>query len=180
MGQRQNALLAASDFVLAVDRIVQSVSGSHVGTVGELNVFPGAPNVIPGEVVLTVELRDLETAKIDHLWALLEPEVDRCARQYRTTSIVRPIHTVQGTPTDPRIQKVLCDAAEGLTLTNRIMPSGAGHDAQNLARVAPTGMLFVPSVGGVSHSGAEYTRPEDAENGANVLLSSFVLLDSDL
>ena len=123
---------------------------------------------------------NLEAAKIDHLWTLLEPELDRCARQYRTTSIVRPIHTVQGTPTNPRIQKILCDAAESLTLTNRIMPSGAGHDAQNLARVAPTGMLFVPSVGGVSHSGAEYTRPEDAEHGANVLLSSFVLFDAEM
>jgi N-carbamoyl-L-amino-acid hydrolase len=180
MDQRHNALLAASDFVLAVDRIVVSVPGAHVGTVGELRVYPGAANVIPGRVQLTVELRDLEMVKIDSLWALLEPELERCANTYRTTTSTEIEHAVPGTPTDPRIQQILSDAADVLSLTHLTMPSGAGHDAQNLARVTPTGMIFVPSVGGLSHSGAEYTRPEDAENGANLLLASFVRMDREI
>lgn len=177
MNRRQNALLAASEFVLAVDSIVKSVSGSQVGTVGELTVSPGAPNVIPGLVQLTVELRDLEAAKIESIWSMLKPELERCSTSHGTKVSTEQTHSVAGTPTDPTIQKLLSDAAAGLSLSYLTMPSGAGHDAQNIAKITPTGLIFVPSVGGVSHSGAEYTRPEDAENGANVLLSSFMLLD---
>ena len=72
---------------------------------------------------------------------------------------------------------MIADAVQGLGLSSQVMPSGAGHDAQDLARICPMGMIFVPSVKGISHSPLEFTRPEDVANGANVLLQSILRLD---
>jgi N-carbamoyl-L-amino-acid hydrolase len=80
-------------------------------------------------------------------------------------------------PTDPRLRVCIARAAENLGLSKLFLPSGAGHDAQNIARLAPIGMIFIPSVGGISHSPKEYSRPEDVERGANVLLQTILGLD---
>ncbi|MCH8981112.1 M20/M25/M40 family metallo-hydrolase, partial [candidate division KSB1 bacterium] len=80
-------------------------------------------------------------------------------------------------PTDERMRKIIAEAAEDLGLSYQFMPSGAGHDAQDIARIAPTGMIFVPSVGGISHSPNEFTRPQDMANGANVLLQAILKID---
>jgi beta-ureidopropionase / N-carbamoyl-L-amino-acid hydrolase len=81
-------------------------------------------------------------------------------------------------PTDERVRKIISEAAQELGLTSKLMPSGAGHDAQDIARIAPIGMIFVPSVGGISHSPKEFTRTEDMANGAAVLLHSILKIDS--
>jgi N-carbamoyl-L-amino-acid hydrolase len=177
MDQRRNALLAASEFVLAVDRIVRSVEGNQVGTVGELTVRPGAPNVIPGEVRLTVELRDLEMDKLRSIWEMLQLELDAYASKYGVEAESTIVHTVAGVGTDRGVQKLIAASAAQLGLSHCLMPSGAGHDAQNLARITPTGMIFVPSVGGISHSPEEYTKAEAAANGVEVLLSTLMRLD---
>jgi N-carbamoyl-L-amino-acid hydrolase len=177
MDQRRNALLGSCEFVLAVDEIIRSVEGTQVGTVGELTVHPGAPNVIPGKVHLTVELRDLETNKIDTLWEMLEAGLQDCSAKYRVSVDTAITHSIEGVATHPDIQSCIVTAATDLGLSYCRMPSGAGHDAQNLARIAPTGMIFVPSVGGVSHSAAEFTNPEDVKNGTQVLLNSVLHLD---
>ena len=80
-------------------------------------------------------------------------------------------------PTDPRIRSLIDQSAKDLGLTTRQMPSGAGHDAQDMARLAPVGMIFIPSIGGISHSPKEFSKPSDIENGANVLLQSLLKLD---
>lgn len=177
MDQRQNAMLTAAELVLAVDRIVRSVPGRQVGTVGRLNVKPGAPNVVPGEVNLTVELRDLSMEKIESLWKRIHDEAVRIARKYNTTLTYELQHTNIAALSDPKVRQVIADAASGLGLTTQLMPSGAGHDAQDLATICPMGMIFVPSVKGVSHSPLEFTRPEDVENGANTLLQTVLRLD---
>ncbi len=177
MDDRRNALLAACDFVLTVDRVVRSVPGDQVGTVGDLKVRPCAPNVIPGDVRFTVELRDMEMAKIDSLWSKLEPELSACATRYATEASSDLVHSVDGVGTDPLVEDAIVEAAASLGLSSMQMPSGAGHDAQNVAKVAPCGMIFVPSVDGVSHSASELTRPEDCNHGADVLLRTLLLLD---
>jgi N-carbamoyl-L-amino-acid hydrolase len=76
------------------------------------------------------------------------------------------------------VQKTIDSAAKGLGLTTKFLPSGAGHDAQYMAQIAPTGMIFCPSVGGISHSPKEFTKPQDVVNGANVLLQTILALDA--
>jgi N-carbamoyl-L-amino-acid hydrolase len=178
MNMRQDALLAASHLIIAVNRVVTSVEGSQVGTVGRIRAEPGAPNVIPGKAILSLELRDLEEEKIVRLYKKIREEARAIEKKTGTRITFSPIEaTAVPAPTDPRIQKYIMEAAHGLGLTSLLMPSGAGHDAQNLARIAPTGMIFVPSVGGISHSPKEYTRPEDMENGVNVLLHTILKID---
>ncbi|MGH7567970.1 MAG: Zn-dependent hydrolase [Gemmatimonadales bacterium] len=177
MDQRRNALLAAAELVLAVDRIVRADPGRQVGTVGRLAVKPGAPNVIPGEVALTVELRDLDMRKIDALWERILAEGRAVAARHGVALTFERQHANVAALTDPGMRAVIADAARGLGLATRSMPSGAGHDAQNLARICPMGMIFVPSVEGISHSPRESTRPGDVEQGANVLLQTILRLD---
>ncbi len=177
MDQRQNALLAASELTLAVDRIVRSIPGRQVGTVGRLIVKPGAPNVIPGEVDLTVELRDLSMQKIESMWEQIHRELQTITAKYGTTFTFDQQHSNVAALSDPKVRDVIADAVRGLGLTSQVMPSGAGHDAQDLARVGPMGMIFVTSVKGISHAPTEYTRPQDVENGANVLLQAVLRLD---
>ncbi|HEX9167040.1 MAG TPA: Zn-dependent hydrolase [Gemmatimonadales bacterium] len=177
MAERKNALLAASELVLALDRIVKSHPGRQVGTVGQLAVKPGASNVIPGEVTLSIELRDLDMARLDGLWEEVRAEGDRIMARQGTTWSFTPRPRNEVAMSDPRMREVVSASAKQLGLTAKAMPSGAGHDAQNLARIGPMGMIFVPSVGGISHSPREFTSPEDVTNGVNVLLQSVLRLD---
>jgi beta-ureidopropionase / N-carbamoyl-L-amino-acid hydrolase len=177
MADRKNALIAASELVLAVDRIVKSHPGRQVGTVGRLQVKPGASNVIPGEVSLTIELRDLSAEKLSRVWTEIQAEGDHIMTRCGTTWQAPWLAPSEADYSDPRVRSTIAEAARTLSLTSQMMPSGAGHDAQSLSRIGPMGMIFVPSVGGISHSPKEYTRPEDVTNGVNVLLQTMLRLD---
>ena len=178
MNKRRDAMLAAARLTVAVNRIVTEVPGRQVGTVGRIRAEPGAPNVIPGKVVMSLELRDLSAGKIDLLFNRIREEAERIAEQTGTKIRFTPIDvTAVPALTDERMRRIIADAAEALGLSYKLMPSGAGHDAQDMARIAPTGMIFVPSDGGISHSPEEFTRPEDMANGANVLLRTILGID---
>ncbi|MCS7082742.1 MAG: Zn-dependent hydrolase [Bacteroidetes bacterium] len=178
MRERRDALVAAAEFVLAVHRLMLQTPGRQVGTVGRLEVEPGARNVIPARVRMSLEIRDLEMAKIDSLFVVLQAEAEAIARRTGTRFFFRPAPTVSvAVPTHPELRLRIREAAERLGLSYRFMPSGAGHDAQNMAQLAPMGMIFIPSVGGISHAPQEYSRPEDVARGANVLLQTILLLD---
>jgi beta-ureidopropionase / N-carbamoyl-L-amino-acid hydrolase len=177
MNSRQDALLAAAKFIEAVNRIVTSVPGRQVGTVGRIQALPGAPNVIPGKVVLSLELRDLDAVKILTLYQQIRAEADQIAKTNKVTFDFKEINTNIPAPTDPVIRRLIDQSAKELGLSTKVMPSGAGHDAQDMARLGPVGMIFIPSVGGISHSPKEFSRPKDIENGANVLLGTLTKLD---
>jgi N-carbamoyl-L-amino-acid hydrolase len=177
MNNRQDALLAAAKFIEAVNRIVTSAPGRQVGTVGRINAFPGAPNVIPGKVVLSLELRDLDAAKIKMLYDRVYAEAQSIAAASRTKFDFKEINVNIPAPTDPRIRSLISESARDLGLSTKSMPSGAGHDAQDMARLGPVGMIFIPSVGGISHSPREFSHPSDIANGANVLLHTLLKLD---
>ena len=178
MNQRRDALLAAAKFIDVVNRVVTSIPGRQVGTVGKIQAFPGAYNVIPGRVVLGLELRDLDSFKVESMFGKIRAESAGIAEStgtrfdFKQTSISYPALT------DLRIRKLIDDTARGLGFTTKSLPSGAGHDAQEIARIGPVGMIFVPSVAGISHSPREFSRPEDITNGANVLLHSSLKLDA--
>src|SRR5215217_6336300 len=177
MNNRQDALLAAAKFIEAVNRIVTSVPGRQVGTVGRINALPGAPNVIPGKVVLSLELRDLDATKINMLFERIQAETQKLAAESKTKFDFKEINVNIPAPTDPQIRSLISEAARELGLSTKLMPSGAGHDAQDMARLGPVGMIFIPSVAGISHSPREFSHPEDIANGANVLLHTALKLD---
>jgi beta-ureidopropionase / N-carbamoyl-L-amino-acid hydrolase len=178
MNKRRDAQLAAADFVLAVNRVATTMPGRQVATVGRIRAEPGAPNVIPGRVTMSLEIRDLESAKIQQVFAGVQSEANRIAEARQTPiSFSEQKLGVEPAPTDERMRRIIADAATTLGLSNRLLPSGAGHDAQDMSHIAPTGMIFVPSVGGLSHSPKEYTAPADIANGANVLLQTVLAID---
>jgi beta-ureidopropionase / N-carbamoyl-L-amino-acid hydrolase len=177
MDQRHDALLSAARFIEKVNHVVTSIPGRQVGTVGWIKVSPGAYNVIPGTVILGLELRDLDEKKFTGLFDQLRSEADRIAQMNQTRfSFSEPVLTHPAL-TDKSFQKLIDDSAKSLGLSTKYMPSGAGHDAQEIARIGPVGMIFIPSIGGISHSPKEFSRPKDIENGANVLLQSVIALD---
>jgi len=178
MNQRRDALLAAAKFIQAVNSVVTGFSGRQVGNVGKIQALPGAYNVIPGKVVLTLELRDLDSAKIEAMFAKIRVEAANIAGSTGTKFDFKQTSVSYPALTDLRIRKLIDETAKGLGLTTKSLPSGAGHDAQEIARLGPVGMIFVPSIGGISHSPREFSRPQDIANGANVLLHALVKLDA--
>ncbi|MCI0697387.1 Zn-dependent hydrolase [candidate division KSB1 bacterium] len=178
MDKRQDALLAAAQLIIAVNKVVTSVPGRQVGTVGRITAEPGAPNVIPGKVIMSLELRDLSSEKVNSLFQTIQEEAKNISQKTGTKISFSSIPT-NSIPalTDECVRKIIAESARDLGLSFKLMPSGAGHDAQDMARIAPAGMIFVPSAGGISHSPKEYTKPEDMANGANVLLQTILKID---
>lgn len=180
MNRRHDAMLAAAKFTILVNRVVTSRPGRQVGTVGRISALPGAPNVIPGKVVLSLELRDLDEAKVHALFEEISAEAKKIGEENGTTFSFKPTNVNHPAPMDLRMRAAIEQSAREMGLTTRAMPSGAGHDAQEMARLGPAGMIFVPSVKGISHAPSEFTRPADIENGANVLLRTLLRIDAEL
>ncbi len=177
MRMRQDALLAASRFIQAVNEEALAMDGGQVATVGRIDAFPGAPNVIPGKVLLSLEIRDLSDAVIDTLFDRIQGRADSIAKSSGTQFAFTRPYSGKPALTAPWIQEEIRRAATDLGLTHQQMPSGAGHDAQDMALICPVGMIFIPSRGGISHSPDEYSSPEDIANGANVLLQALLQID---
>ena len=178
MDRRHDALVTAAELVLAVNRIASTTPGTQVATVGRIKADPGAPNVIPGRVVMSLEIRDLAAAKIESVFRDIEAEAKRVATARGTQIRFDEVDvSLVPAPTDERLRMHVEDAATALGLSYRRMPSGAGHDAQDMAHLAPIAMIFVPSEGGISHAPREYTAPADMANGANVLLRTLLAID---
>lgn len=179
MDRRTDALLAASKLIQGINEIAVNMPGRHVATVGRITAMPGAPNVIPGRVEMSLEIRDLDSDKMESLFAEIEDAAEDIADQSGVRIEFAPIDVASHPAlTDERMRAHIADAAEVLGLTSKLMPSGAGHDAQDMARIAPTGMIFVPSKGGISHSPKEYTSPQDMANGADVLVRTLMAVDA--
>lgn len=181
MNRRQDALLAAAQFVQLVNDVANQYEGNHVGTVGRIKAMPGAPNVIPGKVVLSLEIRDLSSEKIEMLYEEMKKRALKIEEDTGTSFEFIALDTT-GKPAlmDALIKEEIAKAARALNLSVKNMPSGAGHDAQDMALIAPAGMIFVPSAGGISHSPKEFTSANDMANGANVLLRTIWALDKKL
>ena len=148
---------------------------------GRIEAFPGAPNVIPSKVVLSLELRDLSSEKIEMVFKAIKKRAAEIAEKSNTKINFQPI-ALDAHPalTDVFMQKAIAKSAKKLGLSSKVMPSGAGHDAQDMAIITHIGMIFVPSLKGISHSPKEFTSAEDMANGANVLLHTILSLDKEL
>lgn len=172
MAERQDALLAASELALAVREVVRGEAGAQVGTVGHMEVSPNAANVIPGEVRMSIELRDLSAGKLERLMEKIRGRAAAIAKESRTEIRLTKMAHNEAATAAVEVQRAIEAAAGRLRLDTRHLPSGAGHDAQMMAALMPMGMIFVPSARGISHSPKEFTPWADCANGANVLLET--------
>jgi allantoate deiminase len=179
MHLRNDALLAALPIVKAIEELATE-GPADVATVGSLVVHPGVGNVVPGRVVLSYDVRSIDDAACDSAMAALRAHVAALAESTGTTVSLSRSSSSAAVRTDVGLQAIVAEAASSLGLSTVELASGAGHDAQHLATFAPTGMIFVPSAGGVSHQPTETTPPEALKAGADVLLAAVRLADARL
>jgi N-carbamoyl-L-amino-acid hydrolase len=178
MDGRRDAMVAAARFIDAVHRTALEMPGSQVATVGRIDIEPGAPNVIPGRVTLSLEIRDLAMEKIEQVFEVVRQGAAAIATETGTDFSFDRFYVSEAAPTHPRIRDAVEASAATLGLVSRRMPSGAGHDAQSMAHLGPVGMIFIPSVKGISHAPEEFTAPGDVTHGADVLLRTLLALDA--
>ena len=177
MTMRRDPFLGLAEFAGAIDRLLEE-NGTDLSraTIGKVELYPGAANTVPGEVIFSLDVRDPSSDVLADLSQAMQKALAAIARrrelkfQYEQISDVKPVDC------DPGVVKILQEEADRLQLGHLTMPSGAAHDAQIIAHIAPIGMIFVPSKGGRSHSPAEWTAWKDIEAGANLLLHSVIRL----
>ena len=180
MSERKDPSITAAGFILLVKDIINEIPGNQVGTVGKIQAYPGAPNVIPGKVKLSLEIRDLDESKINFLFREIEKKAKIIALENETSISFSPID-INASPAlmDKQIQNLIINASKDLNYSFKKMPSGAGHDAQDMAIIVPSGMIFIPSIDGISHSPKEFSSDEAIYKGANILLNTILKLDKE-
>lgn len=176
MPARSDALLAAATFLTELPEVAAAVGPDSVVTCGLIRVEPGGANVVPGVASVTLDFRDPDAGRLAALYRDLAAVADRVASAGGVTVAWHPEEPIEPMPLADSVREVIRRSATELGFSRADMPSGAGHDSQNMAHLAPTGMIFVPSRDGRSHSPAEYTEFADVERGANVLLSTVLAL----
>ena len=179
MSMRRDAGLAAGELVVAVRRIASEMGGTQVGTVGALRLHPDLVNVVAARAQLIIDLRNTDDDDLQSAERRLLAEIKRVAESEQVEIDTKWVARFEPVVFDPRVVELVESTASALGLSVRRMPSGAGHDAQILADVCPAGMVFVPSVKGISHNPAEHTDADDLVAGANVLLNTVVALAQD-
>ena len=177
MNRRKDALAAAAKDLLAVREVVRAEPGRQVGTVGYMRAEPGAPNVIPGRVEFPVELRDLNAATIERMWERIQQRFAQTDSEEGVETRCAVINDIAPALSDPSVQSVIRTAARSAGLSTADLPSGAVHDAGEISRLAPMGMIFVPSRDGISHAPKEFSSWDDIANGAEVLYRTVLELD---
>ncbi|CAN5679623.1 Zn-dependent hydrolase [soil metagenome] len=173
---RRDPLLVAAELTTFARRLAEDLGGAQVATVGRMAVRPNLVNVVAAQVTMTVDLRNTDDAPLRQAEAALAAEVERAAAVEGVTVTSRSLARFQPVDFDPATVDLVETTARRLGHTTRRMPSGAGHDAQMLARICPAAMIFTPSVGGLSHNIAEHTHPADVTAGADILLQTLLTL----
>ena len=177
MNMRKDALVAASQLVLAINRLGVETEGEQVATVGHLTVSPNGTNVVPAKVDLSIDLRDLSEENLHYLISEIEKECKAIALTTGTEITLEQKLHVLPTLAKPELMEAIAEVCQNLHLSYDYLPSRAGHDAQEIGRFTDMGMIFVPSRDGISHSQDEYTSPEQCAQGANVLLHTLLAID---
>lgn len=170
MEDRNDALCAAAEMILAVNELPGRMGGNMVSTVGEIHNFPNSRNIIPARVLFTLDVRSWDFELIERAIEEVRADFKRISGKRGCPVKMEEVWKIKPTVFDPALVKMVEEAAKQLGYSPHSMVSGAGHDAAFMSRVSPTAMIFVPSIGGRSHVEVEETRWEDCEAGANVLL----------
>jgi len=174
MKGRHDALCAAAEMILKVNQLPHKMGGNMVATVGEIQNYPNSRNIIPDKVHFTVDIRSWDDDHAIKAWERLRNECETIAHQRGCPIRIEETWRVEHSPFDDKLVQRVLKSAETLGYPGHYMVSGAGHDASYMNQVAPTAMIFVPSIGGRSHVEVENTTWEDCEAGANVLLHCLI------
>ena len=180
MHLRRDALWGAAELALAVRDLARASDGRAVATVGVFEVGPGATNVVPGQALLRVEMRSPDEERLTSMRAAVEVEAAARAARHGLEVALDDWHHAPAVPMDPRLVEATRQALVDAGLDPHVMPSWAGHDAKVLARRMPVGMVFVPSVGGISHAPNERTDPRDCTLAAELLYHAVRRADTAL
>ncbi|MGH7683513.1 MAG: hydantoinase/carbamoylase family amidase, partial [Vulcanimicrobiaceae bacterium] len=176
MTMRSDSLCAAAEIILALEAASRAAEPSVV-TVGRLSLEPGSTNVIPRRVIFTVDMRAPEDPQVDAVERALQSAVTRAQEQRSVRVAIETLERRTATPMEPRMRDAVRRAANSTGEHCIDVPSGAGHDTMCIATVAPVAMLFVPSIGGVSHVGEERTSDADLQLGVETLAAAIVEVD---
>jgi N-carbamoyl-L-amino-acid hydrolase len=176
MHLRHDAAYAAGEVAVFVRRLAQDMGGNQKGTVGRIELYPNLVNVIAERAVLSVDLRNTDETRLQEAQQRLAAFLDRLAAQEKVAISTRSLARFEPVLFPGEMVALVEATARELALACRRLPSGAGHDAQMMARVCPASMIFVPSVGGLSHNVREETKAEHLQAGASVLLHAVMRL----
>lgn len=178
MEMRKDALVAASELIVALEQICRRYSrmekGRVVGTVGAIKIDPGVINAVPGTAELAVDIRSITGAAKKRVVGLVQAKIHEIARRRKIPVQILPIREEEPVPLDKRLVDLLRKCCERREVSYEVMPSGAGHDAMQMAKIAPAGMLFIPSRRGISHSPLEWSDPQDICLGTQLLLDAII------
>lgn len=179
MEMRNDAFMGLADFAHEIPRIIEEIgSDNSKMTVGKVNLFPGSPNTVPGEAMFSLDVRDTSAEVLHALRDAARKALSAIARRRNLKFNFEELSWINPVACDERLIDLFRQSAAYLGIDYMEMPSGAAHDAQMVASIAPVGMLFVPSKSGVSHSPHEWTDWQDIEKGANVLLNTILQLNN--
>jgi hydantoinase/carbamoylase family amidase len=178
MEMRKDALVAAAQMIEFVENTCRKFSamakGRVVGTVGAMKIEPGVINAVPGKAELLVDIRAITAPAKNRVAKMVQAEAQRIARQRNIGVEVLTIREEDPVPLDKRLLRVSKQICDEKKMIYEIMPSGAGHDAMQMAKITPAAMIFVPSRRGISHNPAEWTSAEDIGLGAQILMETML------
>lgn len=173
MNMRKDSLVAASELVQFVSKraneMVKELKSATVGTVGKMDVFPNGTNIVPARIEMGIDIRDVKYENMELLKNEILSKLKDIERRYNVKTEVNIPPTHSPAPLSQEVVKTIEESAKMLSIQSIRMNSGAGHDAQNMAEKVKTGMIFVPSIKGISHAPMEWTEWEEIEKGVKVL-----------
>lgn len=179
MEYRKDTVAAAGEFILEVEKIPRKYSETAVATVGKVHVFPNGTNVIAGKTKLMVDTRDIDENARDQILEALKRSAHEISQKRGLSVEMKEEIKIPPVIASDSIQKIIRSAAEKNGLTTTTIPSGAGHDAMIMGKYVPSGMVFVPSHNGKSHSPEEWTSLSDCVNGVQIMKEALKRLAND-
>jgi len=178
MEMRKDALVAAAQLIAFIERTCRTFSsmakGRVVGTVGAIKIEPGVINAVPGRAELLVDIRGITAQSKGRVAQMVRKEAQNIARRRAIGVEVLTIREEDPVPLDKRLLRVTKEICDAKKLVYEIMPSGAGHDAMQMAKITPAGMIFIPSQRGISHNPLEWTNPDDIGLGTQLLMETMI------
>jgi N-carbamoyl-L-amino-acid hydrolase len=178
MEMRKDALVASAQLIEYVEKVCRKFSsmekGRVVGTVGAMKIEPGVINAVPGKTELSIDIRSTTARSKDRVAHMVKRRAQEIARRRSIGCEILPIREENPVPLDKRLLRVTQEICDQKGIEYEIMPSGAGHDAMQMAKITPAGMIFIPSLRGISHNPLEWTDPDDIGLGAQLLMETIV------